>query len=167
MREEFLTGYVFPSLKAGAVYEHKYLLGTSLARPVIAKHQVEVALREGATAVAHGCTGKGNDQVRFELTYQALAPELKILAPWREWTLKSREDCLDYAERHGIPVAASREKIQAETEICGTSATKAANSKMRATLHWRRRGKLLVLRRTHPTRRKEYRSALSREFRFP
>jgi argininosuccinate synthase len=111
LREEFLTGYVFPALHAGAVYEHKYLLGTSLARPVIAKHQVEVALREGATAVAHGCTGKGNDQVRFELTYQALAPELKVVAPWREWTLKSREDCLDYAEQHGIPVAASREKI--------------------------------------------------------
>jgi argininosuccinate synthase len=111
MREEFLTGYVFPALKAGAVYEHKYLLGTSLARPVIAKHQVEVALREAATAVAHGCTGKGNDQVRFELTYQALAPELKIIAPWREWNLKSREGCLDYAERHGISVSASREKI--------------------------------------------------------
>ena len=111
LREEFLTGYVFPALKAGAVYEHKYLLGTSLARPVIAKHQVAVALREGATAVAHGCTGKGNDQVRFELTYQALAPELKIIAPWREWTLKSREDCLDYAESHGIAVAASRQKI--------------------------------------------------------
>jgi len=111
LREEFLAGYVFPALKAGAVYEHKYLLGTSLARPVIAKHQVEVALREGATAVAHGCTGKGNDQVRFELAYQALAPELRVIAPWREWTLKSREDCLDYAEQHGIPVAASREKI--------------------------------------------------------
>jgi argininosuccinate synthase len=111
LREEFLSGYVFPALKAGAVYEHKYLLGTSLARPVIAKHQVEVALREGATAVAHGCTGKGNDQVRFELTYQALGPELKIIAPWREWSLKSREDCIDYAEQHGIPVAASREKI--------------------------------------------------------
>ena len=111
LREEFLTGYVFPALKAGAVYEHKYLLGTSLARPVIAKHQVEVALQEGASAVAHGCTGKGNDQVRFELAYQALAPELKVIAPWREWNLKSREDCLDYAERHGIPVAASREKI--------------------------------------------------------
>ena len=111
LREEFLTGYVFPALKAGAVYEHKYLLGTSLARPVIAKHQVDVALREGATAVAHGCTGKGNDQVRFELAYQALAPELKVIAPWREWTLKSREDCLDYAEAHGIPLAQSREKI--------------------------------------------------------
>src|SRR4029077_13409363 len=111
LREEFLTGYVFPALKAGAVYEHKYLLGTSLARPVIAKHQVEVALREGADAVAHGCTGKGNDQVRFELTYQTLAPELKVIAPWREWVLKSREDCLDYAEAHGIPVSQSREKI--------------------------------------------------------
>ncbi len=111
MREEFLTGYVFPALKAGAVYENKYLLGTSLARPVIAKHQVEVALREGANVVAHGCTGKGNDQVRFELTYQALAPELKVVAPWREWDLKSREDCLDYAEKRGISVTASREKI--------------------------------------------------------
>ena len=111
LREEFLTQYVFPALKAGAVYEHKYLLGTSLARPVLAKHQVEVALREGASGLAHGCTGKGNDQVRFELAYQALAPELKVIAPWREWTLKSREDCLDYAEKHGIPVSASREKI--------------------------------------------------------
>jgi len=111
LREEFLTGYVWPALKAGAVYENKYLLGTSLARPVIAKHQVEVALREGASAVGHGCTGKGNDQVRFEMAYQALAPELKVVAPWREWDLKSREDCLDYAEKRGISVAASREKI--------------------------------------------------------
>jgi argininosuccinate synthase len=116
LREEFLTGYVFPALKAGAVYEHKYLLGTSLARPVIAKHQVEVALREGATAVAHGCTGKGNDQVRFELAYQAIAPELKVIAPWREWDLKSREDCLDYAERRGIPVEASRQKIHSRDQ---------------------------------------------------
>src|SRR5689334_5497894 len=111
LRKEFLTDYVFPCVRAGAVYEHKYLLGTSMARPVIAKRQVEVALQEGATAVAHGCTGKGNDQVRFELAYQALAPELKVIAPWREWNLKSREDCLDYAEKHGIPVAASRGKI--------------------------------------------------------
>ena len=111
VREEFLTGYVWPALKAGAVYENKYLLGTSLARPVIAKHQVEVALREGASAVSHGCTGKGNDQVRFEMAYQALAPELKVVAPWREWDLKSREDCLDYAEKRGILVTASREKI--------------------------------------------------------
>ena len=111
LREEFLTDYVWPALKAGAVYENKYLLGTSLARPVIAKHQVEVALREGASAVSHGCTGKGNDQVRFEMAYQALAPELKVVAPWREWDLKSREDCLDYAEKRGISVTASREKI--------------------------------------------------------
>jgi len=111
LREEFLTGYVFPALRAGAVYEHKYLLGTSLARPVIAKRQVEAAQRFGAATVAHGCTGKGNDQVRFELAYQALAPELKVIAPWREWELKSREDCLDYAEQRGIPVAASRAKI--------------------------------------------------------
>jgi argininosuccinate synthase len=111
LRDEFLSDYVFPALRAGAVYEHKYLLGTALARPVIAKHQVEVALKEGATALAHGCTGKGNDQVRFEHAFQALAPELKVIAPWREWTLKSREDCLDYAEQHGIPVAASRQKI--------------------------------------------------------
>jgi argininosuccinate synthase len=111
LREEFLTGYVFPTLKAGAVYEHTYLLGTSMARPILSKAQVETALDEGATAVAHGCTGKGNDQVRFELGYQALAPELKVIAPWREWNLKSREDCLDYAEVHGIAVAQSREKI--------------------------------------------------------
>src|SRR5262250_3415662 len=111
LREEFLSHYVFPALKAGAVYEHKYLLGTSLARPVIAKHQVAVALKEGAAALAHGCTGKGNDQVRFELAFQALAPELKIIAPWREWNLKSREDCLDYAAAHGVSVSASREKI--------------------------------------------------------
>ena len=111
LRSEFLSDYVFPALRAGAVYEHKYLLGTSLARPVIAKHQVEVALREGATALAHGCTGKGNDQVRFEHAFQALAPELKVIAPWREWNLKSREDCLDYAEQRGIQVTASREKI--------------------------------------------------------
>lgn len=111
LREEFLSDYVFPALKAGAVYEHKYLLGTSLARPVIAKHQVEVAVKEGASALAHGCTGKGNDQVRFELAFQALAPELKIIAPWREWNLRSREDCLDYAAAHGVSVSASREKI--------------------------------------------------------
>src|ERR1700742_4398528 len=111
LRDEFVRDYVFPTVQAGAVYENKYLLGTSIARPVIAKHQVEVALAEGATAVAHGCTGKGNDQVRFEHAYQALAPELKVIAPWREWTLNSREECLDYAEAHGISVTASREKI--------------------------------------------------------
>src|SRR3954465_14230775 len=111
LREEFLTDYVFPTLRAGAVYEHKYLLGTSMARPIIAKYQVEIALAEGADAVAHGCTGKGNDQVRFEHAFLALAPELQIIAPWREWELKSREDCIDYAEARGIQITASREKI--------------------------------------------------------
>ncbi len=111
LREEFLRDYVFKAVQAGAVYEHKYLLGTSLARPVIAKAQVKVALQEGATAVAHGCTGKGNDQVRFEHAFQALAPHLKVIAPWREWKLKSREDCIEYAESRNIPITASREKI--------------------------------------------------------
>jgi argininosuccinate synthase len=111
LRREFVTGYIFPTLRAGAVYEHKYLLGTSMARPVLAKAQVEVARAERATAVAHGCTGKGNDQVRFEHAYQALAPELKIIAPWREWKISSREDALDYAARHNVPVAATRQSI--------------------------------------------------------
>jgi argininosuccinate synthase len=111
LREEFLRDYVFKAVQAGAVYEHKYLLGTSLARPVIAKAQVKVALQEGATAVAHGCTGKGNDQVRFEHAFQALAPHLKVIAPWREWELKSREDCIEYAESRNIPITASKTKI--------------------------------------------------------
>jgi argininosuccinate synthase len=111
LRQEFLTEYVWPCIKAGAVYEEKYLLGTSMARPIIAKYQVQCALDEGAKIVAHGCTGKGNDQVRFEHAFQALAPELKVIAPWREWNLVSREDCIDYAEKHGIPIAQSRTKI--------------------------------------------------------
>ncbi len=111
LRDEFVRDFINPTVQAGALYEGKYLLGTSIARPVIAKAQVQVALEEGATAVAHGCTGKGNDQVRFEHAYQALAPELKVIAPWREWDLRSREDCLDYAEEHGIAVSASRVKI--------------------------------------------------------
>ena len=111
LREEFLNEYVFPAVRAGAVYEHKYMLGTSIARPVIAKHQVEVALAEGATALAHGSTGKGNDQVRFEHAFQALAPQLKVIVPWREWKLVSREDCLDYAAAHNVEVEASRTKI--------------------------------------------------------
>jgi argininosuccinate synthase len=111
LRTEFVRDYVFPALRAGARYERNYLLGTSLARPIIAKRQVEVALDEGADYLAHGCTGKGNDQVRFELTFQALAPELKVIAPWREWDIRSREDALEYAESHGIPVAQSKENI--------------------------------------------------------
>jgi argininosuccinate synthase len=111
LREEFITEYIWPTLRAGAVYEHKYLLGTSFARPVIAKRQVEVALAEGADAVAHGCTGKGNDQVRFELTYKALGPSLQILAPWREWKISSREDAIAYAAAHGVPVEQSKANI--------------------------------------------------------
>ncbi len=111
LKEEFLTGYAFPTLRAGALYERKYLLGTSFARPVIASHQVAVAKAEGADALSHGCTGKGNDQVRFELTYQALAPEMAIIAPWREWNITSREDALEYAAEHLIPVTASKENI--------------------------------------------------------
>jgi len=107
---EFVSEYCFPALRANAIYEGQYLLGTALARPVIAKAQVEVALAEGADAVAHGCTGKGNDQVRFELAYKALAPHLQIIAPWREWTLHSRDDEIEYAAAHGIPVPATREK---------------------------------------------------------
>jgi len=104
LREEFLTGYIWPTLRAGAVYEHKYLLGTSMARPVLAKRQAEIALRTGADAVAHGCTGKGNDQVRFELAYKAIAPGVKIIAPWREWTIHSREDAIAYARAHKVPI---------------------------------------------------------------
>src|SRR5436190_12674805 len=111
LRHEFVTEYLWPLVKSGAVYEGKYLLGTSIARPLLAKRQVEVALREGADAVAHGCTGKGNDQVRFELTVLALAPQLKIIAPWREWEIKSREDAIDYAKKHNVPIAQSVEKI--------------------------------------------------------
>src|ERR1017187_3911039 len=111
LREEFLSEYVYPMVRSGAVYEHKYLLGTSIAPPIIAKHQVLTALGEGAEAVAHGCTGKGNDQVRFEHCFQALAPELQIIAPWREWDLKSREDCLDYAATHNVPLEQSLTKI--------------------------------------------------------
>ncbi|HEB51774.1 MAG TPA: argininosuccinate synthase [bacterium] len=111
LRREWLTDYVWPCLRAMAVYEGRYLLGTSMARPILAKGQVAYAREIGADAVAHGCTGKGNDQVRFELGYQALAPDLQILAPWRDWDITSREDALDYADRHGIPVTASRTKI--------------------------------------------------------
>ncbi len=113
LREEFLKEYVWPTLKAGATYEEKYLLGTSFARPIIAKKQVEIALREGADAVAHGATGKGNDQVRFELTFMALAPQLKIIAPWKDdkWTLRSREAAIDYAIERKIPIEQTKEKI--------------------------------------------------------
>ncbi len=114
MRDEFVREFVFPTLRAGAVYERKYLLGTSFARPLIARRQVEIAEQEGAEAVAHGCTGKGNDQVRFELAFKALNPTLRIIAPWREWDIKSREQEIDYAQDRKIPIAASRDKIYSE-----------------------------------------------------
>ena len=110
LTEEFIKDYVWPTVKAGAVYEKKYLLGTSFARPVIAKHLVEIAKKEGADAICHGATGKGNDQVRFELGIKALAPEIQIIAPWREWNLKSRDEEIDYAEAHGSPVPVTKKK---------------------------------------------------------
>jgi argininosuccinate synthase len=111
LREEFVRDFIFPTLRAGAIYNRKYLLGTSVARPLIAKRQVEVARAVGADALAHGCTGKGNDQVRFELTYMAFAPDLPVIAPWREWDIRSREDAIAYAAARNIPVAATKEKI--------------------------------------------------------
>ncbi|MBO6192928.1 MAG: argininosuccinate synthase [Clostridiales bacterium] len=114
--EEFITDYIYPTLKANAVYEGKYLLGTSFARPVIAKKMVEIARKEGCTTIVHGATGKGNDQVRFELTIKALAPEMKILAPWRVWDIKSRSEEVDYAEARGIPVPVTKENNYSKDE---------------------------------------------------
>ena len=111
LREEYVRDYIFPTLKSGAMYEGKYLLGTSHARPIIAKRLVEIAKKEGAVAICHGATGKGNDQVRFELAIKALAPELKIIAPWRIWDIKSREDAVDYAEAHGIELPMTKKDL--------------------------------------------------------
>ena len=111
LRQEFVEKFVWPTLRAGAIYGRKYLLGTSMGRPLIARRQVEVARQVGADALAHGCTGKGNDQVRFELTYAAFAPDLPVIAPWREWDIRSREDAIAYAESHNVPVTATRDKI--------------------------------------------------------
>jgi len=111
MREELVEDFIFPTLKAGAIYERKYLLGTSMARPIIAKHMIDVAHEVGADALAHGATGKGNDQVRFELTFAALDPRLKIIAPWREWDIRSREDAIAYAKAHHVPVTATVKSI--------------------------------------------------------
>ncbi len=111
LREEFVRDFLFPMLQSGAIYERIYLLGTSVARPLIAKRQAQIALQEGADAVAHGCTGKGNDQVRFEITYMAFAPHLRVIAPWREWDIRSREDALDYAAEHNVPVTVTLKSI--------------------------------------------------------
>lgn len=110
LREEFVSEYIFPMLRMNAVYEGSYLLGTSIARPLISKKQIGIAEKEGADAVAHGATGKGNDQVRFEITYYALKPDIRVIAPWREWPFKSRQSLIEYAEKHGIPVTATKEK---------------------------------------------------------
>ncbi|MDE6758362.1 MAG: argininosuccinate synthase [Clostridia bacterium] len=109
LTDEFVDDYVFPTVKAGAIYENRYMLGTSFARPIIAKRIVEIALKEGADAICHGCTGKGNDQVRFELAIKAFAPQMKIIAPWRIWDIKSRDEEIDYAEAHNIPLKINRE----------------------------------------------------------
>jgi len=111
MKEEFVEEYIYPTLKAGAVYERKYLLGTSMARPLIAKHMIDVAHEVGADALSHGATGKGNDQVRFELTFAALDPRLQVIAPWREWDIRSREDAIAYAKAHNVPVTATEKSI--------------------------------------------------------
>lgn len=116
IQEEFVKDYIWPTLKAGAVYENDYLLGTSMARPLMAQKLVEIAEKEGATSIAHGCTGKGNDQVRFETTIKALNPSLKIIAPWRTWDLSSREELIDYAKEHNIPIAQTAEKIYSRDE---------------------------------------------------
>jgi argininosuccinate synthase len=111
LREEFVSQYLWKMVRSGGVYEHKYLLGTSIARPLLASKQVEVAIATGCDGLAHGCTGKGNDQVRFELAYKALAPHLAVIAPWREWKIVSREDAIEYARRHNVPISASSTKI--------------------------------------------------------
>ncbi|HSM25587.1 MAG TPA: argininosuccinate synthase, partial [Anaerolineaceae bacterium] len=111
LKEEFVEDYIFPTMKAGAVYERKYLLGTSMARPLIAKHMIDVAHDHGADALSHGATGKGNDQVRFELTFAALDPRLQVIAPWREWDIRSREDAIAYAKEHNVPVTATEKSI--------------------------------------------------------
>lgn len=125
LRKEFIEDYIYPTMKAGAIYENKYLLGTSFARPVIAKRIVEIAKKEGADAICHGCTGKGNDQVRFELTIKAFAPEMTIIAPWRTWNIKSRDEEIDYAEAHNIPLKITRRPTIPRIKTCGTSRTRA------------------------------------------
>lgn len=126
LREQFVTDFVFPTLKAGAIYARSYLLGTAMARLAIAAGQVATARAAAATALAHGCTGKGNDQVRFELTYQALAPALEVIAPWRRWEFRGREDLIAYLREKGVPVTVSEAKPFSRDRTCGTAPTKEA-----------------------------------------
>ena len=132
LKEEYVEEYIWPCLKAGAEYE-QYLLGTSHARPCIAKGLAEIAIKEGADAICHGCTGKGNDQVRFELTLKAFAPEMAIIAPWREWDIKSREEEIAYAEAHNIPLKINRETNYSKEKTCGTFHTKVLTLKILQT----------------------------------
>lgn len=142
LRDEFAQDFIYPMLQSGAVYERQYLLGTAIARPLIAKWQVAVAEQEGADAVAHGCTGKGNDQVRFELTYKALNPTLKVIAPWREWSIRSRDDALAYAKAHNIPVSAtltsnySRDRNLWHLSHEGSDLEDPANAPKASTFQW-------------------------------
>lgn len=133
LKKEFIEDYIYPTVQAGAKYEDKYLLGTSFARPVIAKRLVEIAKKEGADAICHGCTGKGNDQVRFELTIKAFAPEMKVIAPWRIWNIKSREEEIAYAEAHDIPLKIMRETNYSKDKIFGIFRTKVSTSKIPQT----------------------------------
>ena len=167
LREEFVRDYIWPTLRAGAVYEHTYLLGTSMARPVIAKRQAELALELGADGLSHGCTGKGNDQVRFELAYKAIAPHLQIIAPWREWAIDSREDAIAYAENIRFPSSRARKTSTAATGISGISATKAANWKILRTLPTKPCGNGSFHRKKLRTKPKRLRLVLSRETLFP
>src|SRR6202162_2944121 len=135
MREEFVTEYLWRMVRSGAVYEHKYLLGTSVARPLLAKRQVEVALKTGCDALSHGCTGKGNDQVRFELTYKALAPQLQVIAPWREWNIVSREDAINYAAKRNVPISQTTKKIYSrDRNICTISPKDAPDKSVDVTI---------------------------------
>jgi len=161
LREEFVRDYIWPTLRAGAIYEHTYLLGTSMARPVIAKRQAEIALKLGADGLSHGCTGKGNDQVRFELAYKAIAPSVQIIAPWREWDIDSREDAIAYAQKHNVPVEQSKKTFTAATATFGTSATRAANSRIQRTRRTKRCGSGSFLRRKLRTKPKRSKSDLN------
>ncbi len=154
MREEFVTEYLWKLVRSGGVYEHKYLLGTSIARPLLAKKQVEVALATGCDALAHGCTGKGNDQVRFELTYKALAPQLPVIAPWREWDIVSREDAIEYAQKaQRADRRRPPRRSTAATATSGTSRTKAARWKIPPTPRRTKSGCSPRAPRTRPTSR--------------
>jgi len=162
LREEFVRDYIWPTLRAGAVYEHTYLLGTSMARPVIAKRQAEVALKLGADGLSHGCTGKGNDQVRFELAYKAIAPNVQIIAPWREWDIDSREDAIAYAQKHNVQVEQSKKIFTAAIVISGTSATREASWRIPQIRQMKRCGNGLRLRKRLRTRPKRWKLDLKR-----